>query len=234
MFRRGVPGDRISGMNLKSRRTWWVVGILVVVFIPASLAVFHFIEQRRIASVERLGGIVLRKHVLPVWVNLYLPEQILLLIPEGSVKEIHFPFESPVTDADINPLLENFPRLEAFFLTGSRITDECMKAISAHPKLQVICLDGTRVTDEGIRVLSQSRSLVYVSLEATEISDESIAHLSRMKQLQGLSLAQTRLTDKSVEILCQMPDLASVDVSGTQISEEGKRRLKDNLTQVRY
>lgn len=235
VFRRGVPGDRISGMKLKSRRTWWVVGILVVVFIPASLAVFRHLEQRHIEYVERLGGSAVRGSPLPWWVVLfYLPQQVHPFIPEGPVESVSFPFESGLTDAEIMPILGYFPSLVRLDLSTTRITDETLKIVSRHSRLEVIDLRGTLVTDEGVRMLSKSKSLIEVSLDGTGISDEAIVHLSKMRQLRRLSAEDTSLTDQSVENLCAMPKLYSLNVIGAQFSREGKRRLRDSIEQALY
>ena len=214
-------------MNLKQRRTRWILGILAVVFITVGFLVFFysFSERKHIQYVERIGGSVRRRPIIPFEVYNLLPQQFRRYIPEGSVMIVSISRDS-VTDEEIEPISEYFPHLQCLDLSGTRITDEILKPISKYPRLEALFLGETQVTDEGIKFLSQSRSLTQVSLNSTKITDASIVYLSQMKQLHALSAEGTPLTDKSVEILCQMPNLEFLSVEETQISDDGLKRLK--------
>ena len=219
------PSDTITAMKLRSRKTRWIVVILAILLMAVGVAAFRSDEHKHIEYVEKLGGRVTQKPLLPLGIIPFIPRKMIRFLPMGSVDDIHLGYNKTLTDSNVESVLSCFSNLRSLNLSFSSITDKSMKAVSSHSKLETLNIRQTEITNEGVELLSASRSLTKVYLNGTKISDDSIAHLSQMKQLKYLKISFTTVTDKSVDILCKMPNLVTVDVRETRISEDGKRRL---------
>lgn len=211
-------------MKLKSRRTFWIVGILTVVFIAVGIVVFRPSDRRFEAQIKKLGGEVNRKPLFPEWVYASLPHQVHPYLPNGAVESLGFS-KHEITDADIQPILGYFPDIVELRFFGTGITDDLLKPISKLSKLRVITLRSTAVTDEGVKILSKNPRIKHLNLYGTKITDGSRSHLGQMKQLEWLSIGDTSVTDDSVETLCQLPNLVFLNIQLTKISKDGIQRL---------
>src|SRR5262245_55141917 len=92
-------------------------------------------EEQALATVERLGGQVLRRGEKP----------------DAAVHEVRL-LGKKVTDADLKGLAA-FKEMERLLLTDASVTDEGLKHLARCKRLVALSLPGTKVTDAGLKEL---------------------------------------------------------------------------------
>jgi hypothetical protein len=86
-------------------------------------------------------------------------------------------------------------------LFHNAVTDEGLEVLSAL-NLTTLDLSGTDVTDDGLRHLSAHTNLKCLSLTRTStVTDAGVPHLARLKNLTDLDISRTEITDAGAEKL---------------------------------
>lgn len=94
--------------------------------------------------------------------------------------------------------LKNLRHLNLFH---NSVTDEGLEALAAL-NLYTLDLSGTDVTDDGLRHLSAHTNLKCLSLSrTTTVTDAGVPHLARLKNLVDLDISRTGITDAGAEQL---------------------------------
>ena len=114
-------------------------------------------------------------------------------------------YAQPLTGLEI---LSRLPQLRSLELTDY-VDDEALKEVGKLAQLQSLSLNGSRITDDGL------------------------SHLAGLEKLEVLSLRKTAITDGAVEHLIRLKQLRKLDVSGTKIGADGRRRLEQELPDVK-
>src|SRR5687768_12373027 len=125
---------------MSSRERLRAVALVSVAFIglaPAAPAGEEAVEKKALATVERLGGQVLRKGDKP----------------DGAVREVRL-LGKKVTDADLKDLAA-FKEMEWLLLTDSAVTDAGLKHLARCERLAALSLSGSKVTDAGLKELTR-------------------------------------------------------------------------------
>lgn len=115
---------------------------------------------------------------------------------------------------------------------GSNLDDDRLLGLTADlakfPKLW-LKLSGCRVGDRGVEALSQCRSLTDLNLDGTQVTDMGLAQLATVKQLSVLNLSRTQITDNGVKHLGGMASLRTFVLRESHVSAEGVKQLQESL-----
>jgi hypothetical protein len=116
-----------------------------------------------------------------------------------------------VTDAGVDCLgdLRGLERLE---LSGSALTDRCLKTLARLPNLRSLCLDQTKISDEGLGELSGLDKLEELDLSFTAVSDAGLARLEGLKSLKLLQANCAHVTAAGKNALCRALPGCRVDL----------------------
>lgn len=144
-------------------------------------------------------------------------------------------------------------RLWALQLSGTKVTDKTLGAITRYPRLQQLALSRTAITAEGLafvaslplrelylddnpqlgdraaEVIADYGSLRELSLARTSVSETGIRSLAKLETLQRLSLTGVHLGTGAVETLATMQGLRHLDLWGTGLSTSSIQQVKDSL-----
>jgi Leucine-rich repeat (LRR) protein len=86
---------------------------------------------------------------------------------------------NPITDAGVGKLAANLPDLEKVDLTGTNISDNAVRLLTACSKLQRLSVEATGTTDKCIEHLKKMENLKYFICGRTKISEAGIAELKQ-------------------------------------------------------
>ncbi len=101
------------------------------------------------------------------------------MLVQGSLREIDIP-NSAVTDAGVE-MIQRGCRPRSLKLTGSRVTDDCLRSLSLIPELGSLDLSHTAITDAGLKLAKlapgrpvNSQDTIYLDLSGTGVTREGI------------------------------------------------------------
>ena len=140
-------------------------------------------EEKAIAEIQKLGGIVRRDEQDPIR-------------PVVSVDLSR----TLVTDAGLKNVAA-FTQLKKLDLHGTRITDAGLPHLQGLTRLQWLFLGQTEVTAAGMAHLQGLNQLEWLCLSMTEVNDAGLEHLKGLTQLKMLSLGRTKVTDAGLKHL---------------------------------
>lgn len=86
--------------------------------------------------------------------------------------------------------------------------------------LRRLRLSGKRLTDNGIRALSLLTDLTELWLRDVVMTDHGLAALSTLKVLQFLDIRNSRITDLGIQTANLSTTLESLDLSGTSVTDK--------------
>ena len=138
-------------------------------------------EEKAIAEIERLGGVVSRGGQAP---NRFVDRVYFLK------KAINDEFR----DAQLL-LFRSFPKLRIFILQESHVTDAGLKQLEKHVALQYLHLGTCEITDDGLKELRTLKNLSTLTLINTNITDAGLRRLKNLPKLRDLSLGSHQITD---------------------------------------
>ncbi len=132
----------------------------------------------------------------------------------------------PISDEDLEWMVQTYPDLDAIILTRTKVTDAGLASLTRWKNLQTLVLNRVRLTDNGLAKLATLTKLRELHLSNCRISDAGIAHLRSLGNLRELYLAGTQVTDAGLASLASMTELEKLDLSRTAITEAGLRHLE--------
>ncbi len=121
---------------------------------------------------------------------------------------------------DLKQLLEQYPRIEWFVLSGTQINDRAIELLSKRKSLVALTLTDTSISDLGLAWLKGHPGLEKLDLGDTAITDESLAVMASLPKLRYLNLSETAVTEKGLEFLRGNTTLRTLRLEGTGISDE--------------
>lgn len=138
----------------------------------------------------------------------------------------------PITDADIQALVNCAKDIEYLNLAGTQITDEAILYLKRLPRLTYLALDRTSVSDAGLEQLADLEDLESLTLCGTSVNDAGLAHFSGLTNLQTLLLHQTSITDAGLDSLETLKRLEYLGFANTRITDHGIRQLASKLPRL--
>jgi Leucine-rich repeat (LRR) protein len=152
------------------------------------------------------------------------------LLEMTKLESLHLE-RTPVTDS----IVERFKRLQYLrnlWVDGAPITDLGLAHLSQRDMHRLV-LTGTRISDEGLKQVSAMSNLTDLVVERTQITDEGFAHLHGMTNLHLLGLSHTKVTDAGFKYVEGLSQLEGLSLDATSITDAGLEYLK-NLTNMWY
>jgi RNA polymerase sigma factor (sigma-70 family) len=132
---------------------------------------------------------------------------------------------SQITDKGL-VALQHLPDLETLDLSGSPVTDECLKYVASLRHLRDLNLANTEMTGEGFRYLDGLHELHSLNLFSSSVP-LSLKEIKHLKNLEELNLARRRITNQNLKDLKQLKSLAKLDLTFTGITDADLAELQD-------
>lgn len=185
----------------------------LVVWAAVGLGIWRWLtrEERAIAALERLGGVVeYLEDASGPFRGVYVRggDQALALLPR--IREVRIVFVEPdgVTDAGLAPLA----KLHA---------------------LEDLSLHNCQIGDAGVAHLA-GLDLITLGLDHTLVTDGALAHLTGMSRLEVLDLSGTSgIHDAGLAHVAVHKNLKTIDLDGTGVSDAGIKRLEAQLPDLK-
>jgi hypothetical protein len=127
-----------------------------------------------------------------------------------------------------NGMISNLPRPNFSFsldLTGSGITNEGLREITALHQLRSILLSENDISDQGLESISNLGDLTEIVLNKTKVSDDGLKQLAKLKKLKYLYLEDTKVSDAGIKHLVDLNELAVLYLSGTKITDAALTKI---------
>jgi hypothetical protein len=124
---------------------------------------------------------------------------------------------------------ESYVKVNILDLSGKKVDDSTLEALSGLRYLSELTLDRTQITDAGTHVLRSFPKLRSLSLRFTDISDDSTETIAGLESLIWLYLTHTKVSDASIENLSKLKLLDELYVRWTNITDTGSDELKKSL-----
>lgn len=121
----------------------------------------------------------------------------------------------------------------AISLGDTSVSDEDIASLTTAKHLRDLDLDSTSISDAGLAEIAQFKELRVLNLNATQITDAGISQLKDHPNLRHLFAGYTNITDESVPSLTSMRRLETLGIYLTGISEEGSRKLQDEMPNLK-
>ena len=134
-----------------------------------------------------------------------------LMGDEWFIEVEHANCGSGTTDAELERLVEEWPRLRKLWLFETKITDAGLDHLKGLTQLQDLELHKARITDAGLKQLKGLTQLRELELYGTKITDAGLVHLRGLTNLRYLGLTGTQVTYPAVERLRQALPNCSVE-----------------------
>ncbi len=106
--------------------------------------------------------------------------------------------------------------------------DDLRQLVEQYPQIEWFLLSGTEIDDHAIELLSKRKSLVALTLTDIAISDRGVVLLKGHGELEELDLASTAITDRSLTVMPCLSKLTHLNLSGTAVTEKGLEFLRGN------
>ena len=208
-------------------------------------------EQKAIAEIEKLGGIVQTETCAPELLRKRLgPERsklvtVVNMMPSRETSAAAFQHvrqfsqlkklflnaaqATKITDEGFGHL-RKITKLKYLHCSYSGITDNALAQLSALKYLTALDLPGSRLTDAGLRHVREMTGLKVLNVGGGPvggITDSGLKNLRGLTQLESLNLGNTSVTDTGMEHLENLDNLKVLWLSNTRVTEIGASTLKD-------
>jgi hypothetical protein len=182
----------------------------------------HF-QERVIADVERLGGIVTCQRdtdstLMPNWLQQRLGERYFRRVVGINLGQQTPPQELLARIAQLHGV-------EQLSVQDSKFTDEALRPIGRMRKLKVLRIGFNEITDEGLVHLADLKELVVLDLCVTKVTDAGLSRLKPLTNLRRLELYGNEITNRGTSTLGQIPTLCDLDLGNTKITSVGLEPL---------
>lgn len=128
-------------------------------------------------------------------------------------------------NSDLEQVVEKFPRIQWFLLSGTQIDDRAMPLLAKKRDLTALVLTDTRVGDRGLAAFQGHKALEELDLTRTAITDRSLAAIDSLPALRHLVLCETDVTDAGLKFLEGNTTLRILNIDGTRISDSAAASL---------
>ncbi|MBZ2178269.1 MAG: hypothetical protein K7J47_11245 [Acidobacteria bacterium] len=132
-----------------------------------------------------------------------------------------------VTDAALDRLVSQYPKLERLTLAHTRITDAGFQHLA---KLQHVreldCFFAEFFTADGLAHLASWRRLERLNLRGTRVTSKAFEHIAKWKTLRELDISYTQIDDANLELLAELPLLETLALGGTPLTAAGLGQLR--------
>jgi hypothetical protein len=127
--------------------------------------------------------------------------------------------------------LAHLENVENVHISGSRMGDAALEALSKLPKLTRMSLQQNAFTDSGLAHLADMQQLrsLWIGMSKGKITDAGLAHLAGLEALEQLDLQQSQITDAGLEHLKGLKNLRSLYLSNARVTEVGLADLHEAL-----
>ncbi len=122
-------------------------------------------------------------------------------------------------NSDLKPLIEQYPHIRWFILSGTQIDDRALGLLAERKNLDALVLTDTLITDAGLAALQSHRTLYELDLTRTAISDRSLEFVASLPALEHLNLRRTNVTDNGLEALEGNTTLQTLNIQETSLSD---------------
>ncbi len=122
-------------------------------------------------------------------------------------------------NSDLELLIEQYPHIDWFILSGTQIDDRALWFLAGHRDLSALTLTDTAITDRGLSALHGNQRLRELDLTRTAITDKGLEVAASLSGLKHLSLGETEVTDEGLQVLEGKENIFSLDVQGTHVSD---------------
>lgn len=140
-------------------------------------------------------------------------------------------------NSDLRQLLDQYPEIEWFILSGTQIDDRGLRLLAERENLDALVLTDTAITDCGMALFRGHRCLREVDLTRTKITDRTLDVIRSWPTLEHLNLSETDLTNEGLKTLHGKRGLLTLNIQGTRVSDEAIPTLESfpdlNLLQAR-
>lgn len=119
----------------------------------------------------------------------------------------------------------DFPNLRSLQLSGTRVTDSQMEAVSRIHSLEFVNVGKTEVTDIGLSRLADCKRLRQLLFANTQVTGTAFKRLALLPALEEVNADWGVLDDEALGWLGQIETLRIVYVSGKLITDRGIVRL---------
>jgi hypothetical protein len=217
--------DALHQSSIRLPRPLWcgvATGVLIVLGLGVRIGVPAYRQQAAIQEVERVGGELLSRPLLPEWFRKKLNNPSTACFDRPFLAYLE---ESSATDETL-AALSHLTSIELLVLGKSQITDDGMDSISRLINLEELDLSNTSITDAGLARLTALPKLRRLFLFGTQVSDAGLAHLARHTELESVSLSDPRISDEGMRHLAACPNLTSIFLSSSRVTDAGVFHLK--------
>lgn len=150
--------------------------------------------------------------------------------------EIHPPPRAnipTITDNGLTKSMPSFTNLHRLILSGSRVTDAGLKAVTAVPAMHTIILRGCGITDKSAATVAEFKKLIHLDLSNTRFGDEGVKAVAGHPDLTELHLENTLVTDEGIAPLAMSKKLKVLNVKGTKVTAEAVKKLTESLPELK-
>lgn len=123
-------------------------------------------------------------------------------------------------NSDLGQLLDQYPEIEWFILSGTQIDDRGLRLLAERENLDALVLTDTTITDYGIALFRGHCRLREVDLTRTKITDRTLDVIRSWPALEHLNLSETDLTTEGLKALRGKKGLRTLNIQGTHVSDE--------------
>jgi hypothetical protein len=148
----------------------------------------------------------------------------------------------PLTDAEVQALLERLAPAQQFFRERGRVkrlnlrqigTAAFLPHLKQFPELEHLDLSGIPLTDQDLVPLRDLPKLQRLHIPGADITDAGAEFLAGLLNLRELSLNATRITDAGLRALQRLPNLRLLGLWKVPVSAEGLRAFQAARPQCR-
>jgi hypothetical protein len=121
-------------------------------------------------------------------------------------------------------------QLEQLIISDSNITDLGLEHLGRLENLRKVNLNLTSITGSGFARFKPLPNLRFLRITGECLNDQGMANIVKMApSITELFVGEAKLTDFAVNEILKLKQLQMLEISGTEISEDGLKRLVDNL-----
>jgi hypothetical protein len=121
----------------------------------------------------------------------------------------------------------NVRQLVELLLNDTPIGNAALRELSGLQGLETLALSGTAVTDAGLREVARLKGLRALRLNSTAVSDDGLAALAPLERLEVLELKNTPLRGPGLSRLAALKGLQKLFLGGTAVADRDVRELQN-------
>jgi hypothetical protein len=186
-----------------------VIRVAALLVLPLALAFpasADEAEQKAVALIEELGGVVIRDEVAD--------GKPIVGIDLG---------ETGTNDGHLDAIVAALPKLRALFLPRTQVTNAGMAKVKTMKELVLLDVGDTPVTDAGLKDLPEGLEALH--LGGAKVGNEGMKEVGRLKKLKRLHLERTQVGDDGLKALKELKDLRGLFLAGCKITDDGLKEL---------